>query len=320
MVDEPDPQVQAVLEFLSQSTIGRLQGRGLAVSSAREAMGRAFEQGPDEPVGAVEQFEIEGPDGSIPVRLYLPEDGDGDDGDDRSLVVYYHGGGFVLGDLDSADGVCRRLVNEASCVVCSVDYRLAPEHPFPAGFEDAYAAAEWASEQADALRVNRDKIAVAGDSAGGNFAAAVALAARDRDGPDLAHQFLIYPAVRSPVQPVTESMENAEGYLLDADAMEWFDEQYHVRPSDARNEYAHPLLARDLSDLPPATVVTAGFDPLRDEGIAYADRLSEDGVSVEHRDYEAMVHGFADMLGVVDTTDEFFAYAGERLRSAFEGE
>ena len=315
MVDEPDPQVQQVLDLLSESTVTRLQGRGLSVSSTRAMMEERPVLTEPDPVGKIEEFEIDGPDEPIPVRLYQP---DGND-DDRPLVVYYHGGGFVLGDLDGVDLICRRLVNEADCAVLSVDYRLAPEHPFPAGFEDAYAAAAWASEQAEALGVDSTKIAVAGDSAGGNFAAAVALAARDRGGPDLAHQLLIYPVVRSPVQPVPESMkENAEGYLLEADAMEWFEAQYHVRPSDARNEYAHPLLARDLSDLAPATVVTAGFDPLRDEGMAYADRLAADGVPVEHRNYEAMVHGFANMLGVVDTTDEFLAYAGERLRDSFE--
>ncbi len=315
MVDEPAPQIQDVLDLLSQSTVARLQGRGLTVSSARTMMEERPTLAEPEPVGQIEEFEIDGPDEPIPVRLYQP---DGDD-HQRPLVVYYHGGGFVLGDLDGVDPICRRLVNEADCVVLSVDYRLAPEHPFPAGFEDAYAAVAWASEQADVLGVDSTKIAVAGDSAGGNFAAAVALAARDRGGPDLAHQLLIYPAVRSPTQPLPDSMkENAEGYLLEADAMEWFEEQYHARPSDARNEYAYPLLARDLSELAPATVVTAGFDPLRDEGFAYADRLAEDGVSVEHRNYESMIHGFANMVGAVDRTDEFLAYAGERLRDAFE--
>ncbi|MGA9402658.1 alpha/beta hydrolase [Haladaptatus sp.] len=315
MVDEPDPQVQNVLSLLSQSTAARLQGRGLTVSAARSMMEERPTLAQPESVGKIEEFEIEGPDEPIPVRLYQPDG----DGDNRPLVVYYHGGGFVLGDLDGVDPICRRLVNEADCVVLSVEYRLAPEHPFPAGFEDAYAAAAWASEQAAVLGVDSDKIAVAGDSAGGNFAAAVALAARDRGGPDLAHQLLIYPVVRSPVQPAPDSIEeNATGYLLEADTMEWFEEQYFARPSDARNEYAHPLLARDLSGLAPATVVTAGFDPLRDEGIAYADRLAEDGVPVEHRNYEAMIHGFASMVGAVDRTDEFLAYAGARLRDAFE--
>lgn len=314
MVETPHPQVQQVLDLMSESAVAGLTGRGLAVESARAT--DKWPDQPTEPVGQVEEFKIEGPDRPIPVRLYQPEDGDDTD---RPLVVYYHGGGFTLGDLDNADSTCRSLVNKASCVVVSVDYRLAPEHPFPAGFKDAYAAVSWASEQASVLDIDPERIAVAGDSAGGALAAGVSLAARDRDGPSIAHQFLIYPGVRSPVQPVTDSLEeNSEGYLLEDDGMEWFIDQYIARPSDLRNEYAFPLLARDLSGLAPATVVTAGFDPLYDEGKRYADRLADAEVPVEHRNYEAMIHGFANMRGFVDAAEDLADYAGDRLATAFE--
>jgi acetyl esterase len=233
--------------------------------------------------------------------------------------VTFHGGGWVIGSLDTHDPVCRAVANEANCLVLSVDYRLAPEHPFPAAAEDAYAATEWAAEFAGDLGGDPDRIAVGGDSSGGNLTAAVTLMARDRDGPDLCHQSLIYPAVNSPVLEEFDSYEeNAEGYFLERESTEWFYERYVQREIDRRNEYAAPLLARDLSGLPSATVITAGFDPLRDEGFAYTDRLEEAGVDAEHEHYEGMIHGFVNLVDMVDQSRDALGVVADGLTRAFE--
>jgi len=225
----------------------------------------------------------------------------------------------VLGSLHTHDALCRALTNEAGCAVVSVDYRLAPERPFPAAVEDAVAAVEWVAARGDTVHLDPDRIAVGGDSAGGNLAAATTLAVRDRDGPDLAHQALVYPAVSSPVLPDHDSYEeNGEGYFLERESMAWFVERYVRDETDFRNEYFAPMLARDLSDVPPASVVTAGFDPLRDEGREYADRLAAAGVDVERHHYESMIHGFATMIGTVDAAEENVAALAADLRAAFE--
>jgi acetyl esterase len=234
-------------------------------------------------------------------------------------LVYLHGGGWVRGDLDTHDNVCRALCARAGCAVLSVDYRRAPEHPFPAALEDCYAALEWTAEHAGRLTLDPDRIAVGGDSAGGNLSAGLALMTRDRDGPALARQLLIYPAVASPeLQSFDSYEENAFGYLLERPGIEWYYERYAPSPAQARNEYLAPLLAGDLSGLAPATVVTAGFDPLRDEGIEYADRLAADGVDVEHRHYEGMIHAFVSLPEVMSTGDEALSAMAGDLRAAFE--
>lgn len=322
MADEPHPQVREFLAWLNDQPTPPTHG--LAVESARERMRRLFETGEEpEPVGRVDDFAVPGPESSIPVRLYHPaDDGSSDEGATNGgpnpLVVYFHGGGHMLGDLDATDGVCRALVNESDAAVLSVDYRLTPEHRFPAGLLDCYAAVEWAAEYAGDVNADPDRIAVGGASAGGNLAAAVSLLARDRGGPKIGHQLLIYPAVRSPIQPEVDSIaENAEGYLLERESMLHFRENYLRFPTDARNEYAYPLLADDLSGLPPATVITAGFDPLHDEGEAYAGALSDAGVDVTHRDFEGQIHGFTTLLGVLDGARESVEFLGERVRAEF---
>jgi acetyl esterase len=233
------------------------------------------------------------------------------------VLLYFHGGGFVVGGLDTHDNVCQRLAAESGWTVVSVDYRLAPEHPFPAALEDACAALEWAAEHAGDVSGDPDRLAVGGDSAGGNLSAAVSLMARDRDGPDIAHQSLIYPAVASPAVHEFDSYEeNAEGYFLERDSMDYFYDKYVQSPAHARNEYLAPLLARDLSDLPPATVVTAGFDPLHDEGAEYAERLEAAGVDVEHRNFERMIHGFAQMMEMVDGGEEAIDFLAAELAAS----
>jgi acetyl esterase len=285
----------------------------VSVEAARDQLeAMAAMRGDGEDVATVENFEIQGPDGALPVRLYQP-DGDGP----HPVLVYFHGGGFVLGSLETHDALCRSITNAADCAVLSVDYRLAPEDPFPAAVEDARAAVSWVAEHGEHIDADTDRIAVGGDSAGANLSAATTLAVQDQDGPDLAHQVLIYPAVSSPVvdEEFDSYEENAEGYFLETESMEWFVDQYVQDEIHLRNEYFAPLLAADLSDVPPATILTAEFDPLRDEGAAYADRLEADGVEVTHEHYEDMIHGFATMIGVVDAAED----AVERIAADLDG-
>jgi acetyl esterase len=311
MASEPHPQVQSLLTMMDSQPVP--SSDALSVPAARRQMEELFEDMAMESVGTVQDLEIPGPGGPLPVRFTLPE-GAGP----HPVLVYLHGGGFVLGSLDSHDNICRVITNRAECAVLSVDYRLAPEHPFPAAVEDAYATVEWVQEHGEAISVDPDRIAVGGDSAGGNLAAATTLVSRDRDGPALAHQLLIYPAVTSPVlERFASYEENGEGYFLETETMEWFGDQYVQREADYRNAYFAPLLARDLSGLPPATVLTAGFDPLRDEGQAYAERLDSAGVDVEQRNYEAMIHGFVSMLGLVDRAEDAVDDVAEDLQAAF---
>ncbi|WP_435077463.1 alpha/beta hydrolase [Halococcus sp. AFM35] len=311
-MDQPDPQVQQLLETIERQRTPPTHG--MSVATARDRLDRLFTTPDPEPVGDIENFAIEGPDRPLPVRVYAPETGT----EPYGVFVTFHGGGWVVGSLDTHDPVCRALANAAECLVVSVDYRLAPEHPFPAAVEDCYAAVEWAAAYADELGGDPERIAVGGDSAGGNLAAAVTLAARDRDGPELRHQSLVYPSVNSPTVKQFDSYEeNAEGYLLELESAEWYYERYLQHPTDARNEYAAPLLARDLSTLPPATVITAGFDPLRDEGFAYADRLDAAGVAVTHEHFEGMIHGFLNLVDTIDRSRDAIAVLAADLEAAF---
>lgn len=311
--DGLDPQAAALLEQLESGISA--PSSTLSVESGRRILEELFAVDDPEPVGEVVDVEIQGPNGPIPLRIYAPE------GDEpRPVLSFLHGGGWVRGSLDSYDGLCRRLTNRAGAVVVSVDYRRAPEHPFPAGFEDCYAATEWAAAHAADLGGDPDRVAVGGDSAGGNLAAAVTLAARDRDGPDLAHQLLIYPAVNPPSVRWFDSYdENASGYFLEMSGVEAYLEQYLAREADVGNDYAFPLRARDLSGLPPATVVTAGFDVLRDEGAAYATRLETADVPVEHHHYPAQIHGFLSLYEHIDEGRQAIDDVTAALATAFEG-
>ena len=271
----------------------------------------AGRRGPE--VEKVEDRRIPGPGGEIPVRLYRPRTRG-----PLPLLVFLHGGGFVVCDLDTHDPLCRLLANAVGCAVLSVDYRLAPEAKFPAAPEDCYAATCWAAENARALGTDPSRIAVAGDSAGGNLAAVVAQQVRDRSGPDLVHQLLIYPVTHHAFDTLSYR-ENAEGYFLTRGMMEWFWNHYLEKPEHGRDPLASPLVAEDVSGLAPATVVTAEFDPLRDEGEAYAERLRAAGVPVELQRYDGMFHGFFAMTEMLDTAREAMEHAAGRLRAAFAG-
>ncbi|WP_256686398.1 alpha/beta hydrolase [Halococcus qingdaonensis] len=311
-MDDPDPQVERLLERIDQQRTPPTHG--MSVPTARDRLDELFTTPDPEPVGEIKEFSIEGPGGPLPVRVYAPETGT----EPYGVFVTFHGGGWVVGGLDTHDPVCRALANAVECLVVSVDYRLAPEHPFPAAVEDCYAATEWAVDYADELGGDGERVAVGGDSAGGNLAAAVTLVACDRDGPELCHQSLVYPSVNSPsLQEFDSYEENAEGYLLERASAEWYYERYLDQPTDARNAYAAPLMARDLSGLPPATVITAGFDPLRDEGIAYADRLDAAGVPVTHECFEGMIHGFLNLVDTIDRSRDAIAVLADDLDEAF---
>ena len=231
-------------------------------------------------------------------------------------LVYFHGGGWTIGDLDTHDVLCRQLAVGARCMVLSVDYRLAPEHPFPAAVDDCFAALRWTAQNAAKLGIDARRIAVGGDSAGGNLAAVVALLARDAGGPAIRYQLLIYPATDQ--RGGTASHErNGRGYLLTREAMDFFRAAYLPRPEEWTDWRASPLLAPSLAALPPALVMTAGFDPLVDEGRAYADKLRAAGAKVEYREYADMVHGFLLFGGVLDTANAAVTDCCAALREAF---
>ncbi|MWV40266.1 alpha/beta hydrolase [Natrialba sp. INN-245] len=301
--DELHPDVREFLERYESIDAPPLSE--LAPADAR----RMIEQfrAPAEPTVDLptEDRTVDGPNGEIPIRIYEPETDDHhepnrtedgtSDATGRPVVLYVHGGGWVIGSLETHDGTCRKLAADSGYPVVSVDYRLAPEHPFPAGLLDCYATLEWLAEAAPDFGGDPDRIVLAGDSAGGNLAAATALLARDRGGPEAAYQLLIYPSTGD-LESTDSDEGNAEGHFLTTDDIQWFSDHYFECEIDRGNVYAAPRRAADLSRLPPATVVTAGFDPLRDDGAAYADRLEAAGVPVTYRNYDDVIHGFFSMV------------------------
>ncbi len=257
-----------------------------------------------------------GPGGPIAMRGYRPAGATPQEA--LPALVYFHGGGWVIGDLDTHDVLCRQLANGARCAVFSIDYRLAPESPFPAAVEDCVAATRHLAAQARALAIDPARLAVGGDSAGGNLAAVVAIDARDRAGPAIAFQLLIYPATDQRCDFPSHE-RNGEGYLLTRQSIEYFRGFYLPRKADWQDWRASPLLARSLAKLPPAFVLTAGYDPLIDEGKAYAERLAREGVEVSYREFSDMVHGFILMGGALDTANAAVAECCVALRGAFGG-
>jgi acetyl esterase len=274
-------------------------------------------RGNDAPIGKVDERTIPGPAHPIPVRVYTPlgaKDGV------LAGLVFFHGGGFVIGDLDTHDDLCRCLANESGCRVVSIDYRLAPEHPFPAAVEDCFAATRYVAAHAGEFGIDRKRLAVGGDSAGGNLAAVVSQLAKGEGGPPLAFQLLIYPVTQLGAPVDTPSMrENAKGYFLEKEGMDWFTKLYCPETRHRSDPRLSPLLCGDLAGLPPAYVITAGFDPLRDEGKAYADKLDAAGVPVTYVNYPGMVHGFFSMRGLIPKAREAVAAAAAAVREGVAG-
>jgi acetyl esterase len=282
-----DPGLKLVLDQLAANPGPQLHE--LPVAQARVFFDQMQLPRPEVKIAEVADRKIPGPAGQLPVRIYRPEGKA-----PLPVLVYFHGGGWVIGSLETHDGTCRDLANRIGCVVVSVDYRLAPEARYPAAAEDCYAATKWVAENAHALGVDPARIGIGGDSAGGNLAAVVALMARDRSGPALRHQLLIYPVTDADFGRASYR-ENAEGFLLTTKAMEWFWGHYVPEPARRREAYAAPLRAQDVSGLPPAFVLTAEYDPLRDEGEAYAERLRQAGVPTRLQRYAGAIHGFFAM-------------------------
>lgn len=307
-----DPQAQGLLDQLQSQGVPDFPDLGVA--GARDFVAAFIDlEGPSQDVVDVRELTAPGPDGNaIPLRVYRPSADD-----DRPVLVYIHGGYFVIGGLDVADKPCRQLANVTGCVVVSVDYRLAPEHKAPAAAEDCYAATVWVAANGARIGGATGALGVSGDSAGGGLAASVALMARDRGGPPLALQILMYPVTDLSTKDYPSRIENAEGYLLTRRAMEWFIGLTLDKPGDCENPYISPVRAEDLSGLPRAVVITAGHDPLRDEGAALANRLEQAGNEVLHLENPSMIHGFLWMSGVLDHAnrvyDQIGAYTREHL-------
>ena len=287
----------------------------LSPQAARAAM-EAARGATDDPekVGTVEDRLIPGVAGKQPIRIYTPE-GDGP----FPILVYFHGGGWVVGSINTVDASCRALTNLADCMVVSADYRLAPEDKFPAAVEDCYAAARWVALNAAALNGDAARLAVGGESAGANLAAAVTLKAQESGLPSLAYQLLMYP-VTGHAFAMPSHTENAQGYFLTTEMMAWFWDHYLASEADGQNPLASPLRAStdQCRGLPPAFIATAEYDPLRDEGAAYATKLGEAGVAVEYICFEGLIHGFMGMAKVIEPAGQALQKAAAALRTALQ--
>ncbi|HEX5481039.1 MAG TPA: alpha/beta hydrolase [Terriglobia bacterium] len=306
-----DPQARQLLDEMAASDLPAMSD--VPPEEARRLYReRAAKQNtPAEPVQRIENRRIPGPRGEISIRIYTPQGPA-----PLPVLVYFHGGGWVIGSLDTHQSPCCALANAAGCAVVAVDYRLAPEHKFPAAAEDCYAATRWVLENSSALGIDPRRIAIGGDSAGGNLAAAVSLMARDRRGPSLVFQLLVYPVMDCYFE--TRSYhENATGYGLAREGMIYYWRQYLGNDEDANNPYASPLREKNLHGLPPALVLTAEYDPLRDEGQAYAQRLQDAGVPVTVRNYQGLIHGFFMMTASLRQVRDIIQETAADLRSAF---
>jgi acetyl esterase len=307
------PPIQAFLDAAASAGLPPLYDLPLDEARQNAVVGVQAWEGPKQPVARVEDRQLATAVGPLAARVYTPVETT----EPVAVVAYFHGGGWVIMGIDTHDGICRRLARASGAIVVSVEYRLAPEHRFPAALDDCFAATEWLAEHAAELGGDPARLAVAGDSAGGNLAATVALRARVH-GPALAAQVLVYP-VCDAARDTASYAENREGYLLSARDMAWFWDCYLGPDGDPADPFASPLRAADLGGLPPALVLTAEYDPLRDEGEAYARRLDGFDVPVEAHRFEHMIHGFLGMEALVPEADEAMARAGAFLRAALSG-
>jgi acetyl esterase len=304
-----DPQARAYMDAVA--TLGFSAPRTITPQEWRDqAPVRAKHFGiVPQPVARVENLTVPSPDGDIPIRVFVPEAAG-----PLPILVHYHGGGWVIGNVDGSENLCRAMANLTPCVVVSVEYRLSPETKFPGGLEDCYIATKWVAENGAEFGGDPTRLAIGGESAGGNLAAAVALLARDRGGPKISFQSLIYPVTNADFE-TGSYREMAEGYGLTRDTMQYFWDLYLSDPSHATDPLASVLKA-DLAGLPPALVVTAEFDPLRDEGDAYAEKLKAAGVQVEHVSYPGQIHGFFGVGSMMETGDKAVAAAARSVGAA----
>ncbi len=312
-----DPQVQAFLDHLHSVHPPQLDlqsGETLAQVLARLRQEPPVLTAP-EPVHHVEDQTIAGPGGPLPIRMYIPE-GTGL----FPVLLFFHGGGFVTGSLQSQDSICRALTNATPCITVSVGYRLAPEHPYPAAVEDGYAALQWVAEHAASIQGDPSRIALTGTSAGGTLAAAVTLMARDRGGPRLLYQLLCYPETTHNHVRFPSFEEYGHGYFIEKEGILLADTWYVPLGADQDAPYAFPLSAKDLHHLPPALVITAEYDPLRDEGELYAQRLREAGVLVTLTRYDGMIHSFLNQADLFEEAKVAIAEAARTLHQAFTSE
>ena len=314
------PEIQAYLRQVAEAGLPSIQALtpGEARAQFEAGMRARLEAFPAPPVAAVEDRELPGPAGPIPVRVY--RDRRPDDGPPplRPVLAWFHGGGHVIGSLDTHDTIARNLCREAGCMVVSVDYRMGPEHPFPAAVDDCFAVVRWLAGHGGRIGADPDRVAVGGDSAGGNLAAVAALLARDEGGPALRAQLLVYPVTDYRCRGASYERYTRGYGALEAESMRWFRRHYLGAAAGAADDWrASPLLAPDHAGLPPALVVTAECDVLRDEGAAYAERLARSGTPCEHAPFAGMIHGFFGLLGIAGAAGEAHARAARALRAAF---
>lgn len=310
-----DPAARQLLNLMAAA--GNPPLESLPPPVARQAADAGFKllQGPPEAVAEVRDLMADGPAGKIPLRLYRPAGSEA--GAALPACLYFHGGGFVIGNVPLYDNLCRLLANAAGCVVVSVEYRLAPEHVFPAAVDDCFAALRWVAAHAATLGIDAARLAVAGDSAGGNLAAVCALQARDQGGPALRYQLLIYPV--TDMRGGTSSYQaNGEGYFLTASLMEWFLGHYLGEPTAVEDWRASPLLAPRHEGLPPASILVCGFDPLYDDGQRYAEVLKQAGVPVRFTALPDQIHGLVTFDGALPAAKPAIAALGAELRDALQ--
>lgn len=309
-----DPQVQVLLDLAKKAALPEVWQ--LTPDQGREQyLTRVNKLKFNDTILRSEDRRIQGPGSDIPLRIYTPREPK--PSEKMPILIWFHGGGFVIGSLETHDSACRMLANQADCLVVSVDYRLAPEHKFPAGVEDCQAAMKWVALHAVEFGGDPTCIAVGGDSAGANLATVMAILARDAAHPKLVFQLLVYPCV-APEPETGSHHEFKEGYVLSRNSITWFYKQYLRSGKDAKDFRFAPLIHDDLSNLPPSLILVAGYDPLRDEGIEYARRLIEAGNRVRLTNYEGMVHGFLLMGGALDAARRAVAESAAALREAFD--
>ena len=306
------PQARALLDLMVEKGVPPTHTMAPPQARTMYRERRSFTQ-PEPPHCLVRELAMPGPAGPIALRLYRPADSAAAAA--LPVLVYYHGGGWVIGDLDTHDTLCRELANGSGCAVVSVDYRLAPEHRFPAAVDDSVAALRWVHDNAATLQVDPARIAVGGDSAGGNLAAVVAIAARDAGGPAIALQLLLYPATDMR-RTAPSHRANGQGYLLTSDSLAYYHDHYLADATHDLDWRASPLLHEDLRGLPPAFVLTAGYDPLRDEGLQYAQRLTAAGNPPTQVCIERQIHGIALMGRVIDEANAAVQLCAAQVRQA----